>query len=267
MPSRSIESIKHAPRVRVLEVRRTALTAPRYRLVTLGGDELADFVTSSPTDHVGVIPPSASGDLLLPEVIDGRLHWPTPRPPMREYTVRRFDPASGELDVRFLMHGGGPVSSWAGAATPGERIGVVGPLVSDVMPDGYSNYLLLGDPTAIPAIARWLSILPEGATAQVLIAARSDDDVIKLHCAQPISVRWLTEGGYPEAEQLPHALADLELYTSDTFAWAAGEAVAMRAVRRILLEKPGLSAEAVKVTGYWRRDRSGFDHEAPLEAD
>jgi hypothetical protein len=35
----------------------------------------------------------------------------------------------------------------------------------------------------------------------------------------------------------------------------------------VLLEKPGLSPETVKVTGYWRRDRAGHDHEAPLDAD
>ena len=267
MPSRSIQSIKHPPRVRALEVRRVAQTGPRYQLVTLGGDELAGFETKSPTDHVGIIPPMASGELVLPAVVDGRLGWPTPRPPMREYTVRRHDPARGELDVRFLLHGGGPASNWAAAAAPGDRVGVVGPLVSEVMPDGYPNYLLVGDLTAVPAIARWLSVLPEGAMAQVLVAARREDDVIELRCAQPISLRWLTDGGDPEAEQLPPAVAALRLYARDTFAWAAGEAVAMRAVRRILLEKPGLSAETVKVTGYWRRDRPGFDHEAPLEAD
>ncbi len=267
MSSRSIELVKHPPRVRVLEVRRVAMPAPRYRLVTLAGDDLADFVTLGPTDHVGIVPPVSVGQLLLPDVIEGRLRWPISRPPMREYTVRRYDPAAGELDVRFLMHGGGPVSGWAASAQPGDRVGVVGPLVSKVMPDGYTNYLLAGDLTAVPAIARWLSVMPDAATAQVLIAAGDEDDIIELHCTQPISVRWLTEGGYPGADQLPVALADLDLYATDTWAWAAGEALAMREVRRVLLEKPGLSSDTVKVTGYWRRDRSDFDYEAPLEAD
>lgn len=267
MPSRVIELIKHPPRVRALEVRRVASPAPRYRLVTLGGDALADLVTLSPTDHVGIIPPVAGGELVLPEIIEGRLHWPNPRPAMREFTVRRLDRAAGELDVRFLMHGGGTVSGWAASAKPGDRLGVVGPLVSKVVPDGYPNYLLAGDRTAVPAIARWLSQLPEGASAQVVIAAASEDDVVELRCAQPIAVRWLTEGGHPEADQLPPALAELELYATDTWAWAAGEALAMRDVRRVLLGKPGLSVDTVAVSGYWRRGRSDFDYEAPLDAD
>ncbi len=62
-------------------------------------------------------------------------------------------------------------------------------------------------------------------------------------------------------------LAPLQLYSPDTFAWAAGEAVAMREVRRALLDKPELSPDTVKVTGYWRRDESDFDYEAPLATE
>ena len=100
--------------------------------------------------------------------------------------------------------------------------------------------------------------------AQVLIAARSEDDVIEFKCAQPIWVLWLTELSMPEADHLPLALEQLKLYSPDTFAWAAGEAVAMKEVRRVLLEDHGLAAENVKVTGYWRREQPDFDYEAPL---
>jgi len=250
-----------------LQVRRVKQPAPRYQLITLGGDDLADFQTPSATDHVGIIPP-LEGELVLPSVRDGRLAWPAgERPQMREYTVRRFDPGTREIDVRVLMHGAGPVADWALRATPGDEVGVVGPRTSKVMPDGFTNYLLAGDLTAIPAIARWLSELPAGAMAQVIIAARSEDDVIELKCAAPIFVRWLTDGGVPEADQLPRMLEMLTLYSPDTFAWAAGEAMAMRETRRVLLAKPELTNETVKVTGYWSRDRSDFDYEAPLGPD
>ena len=59
---------------------------------------------------------------------------------------------------------------------------------------------------------------------------------------------------------------ELELYSEDTFAWAAGEAVAMKEVRRVLLGDHGLPRENVKVTGYWRRDEPDFDYDSPLEA-
>ena len=266
MPTRTVELIKHPMRVRTVHVRAIKRTGPRYQLLTLTGDDLADFQSPSPTDHVGLIPPSEAG-LVLPEVVDGRLRWPEgERPPMREYTVRRFDPAARELDVRVLLHGNGPVARWAAGAQVGDTVGLTGPRSSKVMPDGFANYLLVGDLTAVPAIARWLTMLPEGAMAQVLIAARSEDDVVELKCAQPIWVLWLTDLSVPEADHLPLALEQLKLYSEDTFAWAAGEAVAMKEVRRVLVEDRRLPAENVKVTGYWRREQPDFDYEAPLEA-
>ena len=100
MPTRSVELIKHPMRVRTLEVRGVRKTGPIYQLITLGGDDLADFETLSPTDHVGLVPPTGNG-LVLPDVVDDRLRWPEgERPPMREYTVRRFDPEKRELAVR-----------------------------------------------------------------------------------------------------------------------------------------------------------------------
>jgi NADPH-dependent ferric siderophore reductase len=175
MPTRTVELIKHPMRVRRLEVRAIKRPGPLHQLITLGGDELADVRTPSPTDHVGLVPPTDQG-LALPDVLDDRLRWPGgERPPMREYTVRRFDAESRELDVRVLLHGNGPVSRWAAEVA----VGVVGPRASKVMPDGFANYLLLGDLTAVPAIARWLSLLPDGAMAQVLIVARTDDDVVE----------------------------------------------------------------------------------------
>jgi NADPH-dependent ferric siderophore reductase len=267
MPTRSVELIRHRMRVRTLQIRAVRRTGPLYQLITLGGDDLADFTTLSPTDHVGLVPPTENG-LVLPEVVDDRLRWPDgERPPMREYTVRRFDPAARELDLRVLLHDGGPVSRWAAEAQVGDTVGITGPRASKVMPDGFANYLLLGDLTAVPAIARWLSVLPDGAMAQVLIAARTDDDVVEFRCAQPIWVLWLTHLSSPEAEHLPLALEQLKLYSEDTFAWAAGEAVAMKEVRRVLLEQHGLPPENVKVTGYWRRHEADFDYDAPLAAD
>lgn len=266
MSTRSVELIRHPMRVRSLQVKAVRRPGPLYQLITLHGDDLVGFETPSPTDHVGLIPPSEHG-LVLPEVVDDRLRWPEgERPPMREYTVRRFDPAERVLDVRVLLHGNGPVSRWAAGAQVGDRVGVTGPRTSEIMPDGFANYLFVGDLTAVPAIARWLSVLPEGAMAQVLIAARSEEDVVEFHCSEPIWVFWLTDLAVPEADYLVRPLKELELYSQDTFAWVAGEAEAMRKVQRVLLDDIGIGRDDVKVTGYWRREQPDFDYDAPLES-
>ena len=66
MPTRSVELVKHPIRVRTLEIRAIKRPGPLYQLLTLAGDDLADFRTLSPTDHVGLVPPTEHG-LVLPD--------------------------------------------------------------------------------------------------------------------------------------------------------------------------------------------------------
>jgi len=51
----------------------------------------------------------------------------------------------------------------------------------------------------------------------------------------------------------------------DTYAWFAGEAGALRAVRRHLRDEAGLGADRVEVDGYWRRGVADHDHHQPVE--
>ncbi|WP_346254688.1 siderophore-interacting protein [Pseudonocardia autotrophica] len=53
--------------------------------------------------------------------------------------------------------------------------------------------------------------------------------------------------------------------TDQVFAWVAGEASAVRAVRRHLVGDRGLDKRAVAFTGYWRADLTQDD--APTEQD
>ena len=62
-------------------------------------------------------------------------------------------------------------------AAPGAWLGVGGPRSSVLMPDAYDAYLLVGDETALPCIARRLEELPPGARAIALIEVADADDV------------------------------------------------------------------------------------------
>ena len=62
MPTRSVELIKHPMRVRTLEVKAIKRPGPLYQLITLHGEDLTDFRTLSPTDHVGLVPPTGVGE-------------------------------------------------------------------------------------------------------------------------------------------------------------------------------------------------------------
>ena len=81
---------------------------------------------------------------------------------MRDYTPRRYDLDTLELDIDFVLHGDGPASTWAEQAKPGQFLHIGGPRGSMIVPDIFDSYLLIGDETALPAIARRL----EGLAAE-----------------------------------------------------------------------------------------------------
>src|SRR5204863_383877 len=58
---------------------------------------------------------------------------------------------------------------------------------------------------------------------------------------------------------------ELDFPRGAVFAWAAGEAASITALRRHLLRERGLDPERMRMTGYWRRNIANYDHHQPLE--
>lgn len=96
---------------------------------------------------------------MLPVQLDGTLEWPKePRPISRVYTVRRWDEQAGELDIDFVKHGTGVATVWAYRCQEGDTVHVAGP-ASSMAPPSADWLLVVGDDTALPAIARLLDDL------------------------------------------------------------------------------------------------------------
>lgn len=87
---------------------------------------------------------------------------------MQDYTPRRFD--AQELGIEFALHGDGPAANWARQAQPGQTLTVAGSRGSFIVPTGFDWHLLVGDDSALPAIARRLEELPEGKPVTVVLA-------------------------------------------------------------------------------------------------
>src|SRR5690606_41431860 len=113
--------------IRELVVLRTEPLTPTLIRLTLGGPGIEGFESHVPEEHVRLIFPDEDGQLRLPEANGDVLRWPRPFPVSREYTVRRFDPDAGELDVDVAVHRGGGASDWAEAVEPGARVPAAGP--------------------------------------------------------------------------------------------------------------------------------------------
>ncbi|VVN40524.1 NADPH-dependent ferric-chelate reductase [Pseudomonas fluorescens] len=177
-----------------------------------------------------------------------------PKPAMRDYTPRRYDLATLELDIDFVLHGDGPASTWAEQATPGQFLHIGGPRGSMIVPDIFDSYLLIGDETALPAIARRLEGLAGNRRALVIIEVENGKEQQVLNSAAEIDVIWvLREGG---KDHLLTTVRQVQIPTGNLYAWVATESKVSRQIRRVLLDEHGLDEQFVKAAGYWRLDGS-----------
>lgn len=255
----TVQRVRHPLKMRLLQVVRTEHVSPQLLRVTLGGAELADFVSASFDDHVKVFFPVDGADKpVLPDVGPDGIAFPEgqPRPPARDYTPRRHDSAKQELDIEFVLHGDGPASTWAAQVRPGQYLGVGGPRGSFVVPTAFDWHLLVGDDTALPAVARRLEELGRGTRAIVVLEVGNAAAQIPLASRAQVDVHWLHRGDAPEGSLLEAALRKITLPRGEGYAWAAGEAAAMKAVRQYLLTERGIDKKRIRASAYWKRGAS-----------
>lgn len=229
------------------------LVTPSMLRLTLHGPELAAFETHAPDDHVKVVFPHADGTRTDPVPNAERsLDWPRPLPPSRKYTVRRFDATACELDLDVVLHPGGLASRWATHVDVGEEVVLAGPPGAKAFAHTYAHYVLVADPTGLPAVARWLDESPVDVSADVVVDVDHEHERgYPLAARAGVRVQWLDRSGGSGAADV---VAGLEL-PADTFLFAAGEAGDVRPLRRWAREQ-GLDA---LVTGYWKRGVVEFD--------
>lgn len=252
----NVERMRHLLKVRRLRVQEVFRPSPHLVRVRLGGDDLHDFISASFDDHLKLmLPHHPEAPLVLPESGADGLSYPpdAQRPIMRDYTPRWFDPAAGLLDLEFALHGTGAAATWAMQARPGQEVGVGGPRGSFVVPTGFDWHLLVGDETALPAMARRLEELPPGAQAFVIAETADPADRRVLESRAGVTVQWLTEGA---DGGLAAAVAAWRRPTGEGYAWAAGEAAEMAATRRVMVEQHGVVKERMRVAAYWKRGAS-----------
>ena len=247
----TIHRVMHEIKRRKLEVLRVVELTPRMRRITLGGPELAGFISQGSDDHVKLFFPqtveeqAALENLQLSAGLKGNV-----MPPMRDYTPRRYDLNTFELDIDFVLHGDGPAASWAAQAQPGQYLHIGGPRGSMVVPDIFDSYLLVGDETALPAIARRLEELPANRRALVVIEVENVLEEQLLNSAASVDVIWVHRD--VPGEDLLSTVEGLKIPAGELYAWVATESALSRKVRRVLLDTHGLNEEFVKAVGYWR---------------
>jgi NADPH-dependent ferric siderophore reductase len=285
-----------APVVAEVEVVHVQRLCPSFVRVTFDGAALADFGVRGPLldqriklvlPAPGAPPPAVDLEhpdgwyaawLALPEAERGS---------MRTYTVRALH-GSGVgtrlvVDIVVHAHGTlGPGCRWALTAARGDRVLLVGPRMGtdfggiEFDPGRAGRLLLVGDETAVPAIASILESLPAGTSGRAYLEVPTSDDLLDLRPPRGMRVVWLPRNGVEHGEPTLGSVSALFGLTGASpydevgelddlwetpesspeeglYAWVAGESGMVARVRRLLVTQVGLPRRQVAFMGYWRQ--------------
>lgn len=220
---------------------------------------------------------------------------------MRTYTIR--DVLGSGRETRFVIdivvHEdglAGPGATWALQAKPGDRVLVMAPRRGvpfggiEFAPPYLDDLLLVGDETALPAIASIVADLKDGASGRVFIEVPDAADIVDLAAPPGIEVCWLPRGhtdagtrlvpevrthfGLGAGEWATEDEIDPDLWETPTwssageeigdgsrvnpelkhlYAWIAGESKMVTTLRRALVNELEVERAQVAFMGYWRK--------------
>jgi NADPH-dependent ferric siderophore reductase len=207
------------------QVLRREQVSPHLVRLVLGGPGLAGFEsTGVPDEWVGLVVPGQFQS--------------------RYYTVRSWDGA--ELVVDVVVHEVGLVTEWAAGEVTGDTVVLTEPKGSFAMPPDAGWLLLVGDLTAMPAIARIVGAVD----VPTRVWAEVPDDLTG-YLPAGADVTWLLPPAERES-RLADVVATVDWPTGPGYFWMAGESAQMRAIRKHLMRERRLPSTAYDVMGYWR---------------
>ncbi|TDX76600.1 NADPH-dependent ferric siderophore reductase [Rathayibacter sp. PhB151] len=251
--------------------------------------------TSSAHDFMASVADESGPDGLAPDWYTRWRELPDAlRNPLRTYTIRATRPELAEVDVDFVAHGDtGPASAWVESARVGAQVVIIAPDTRSELagggvewhPGAATTLLMAGDETAVPAISAILESLPASATGAAFLEVPSAADVLPLQHPAGVRVHWLVRTGTTPGAQLGDSVrgwatrfitahhrgvevSDVDVDSEilwevpaertdpGLYAWIAGEAGAIKLIRRCLVTELGVDRTRVAFMGYWRTGRS-----------
>lgn len=106
------------------------------------------------------------------------------------------------MTIDFVVHGSeGLAGPWAAAVQPGETVRFLGPGGSYTPDPAADWHLLVGDESALPAIAASVERAPEGARMVVLLEVEGPDEELKIAAPPGADIVWLHAGSARSARR------------------------------------------------------------------
>lgn len=216
---------------------------PHMIRVTLAGEGVAAVDAGDFTDrYIKLVlgPPPAPGG----------------RPTVRTYTIRKVHADGWDVDV--VEHGdvgyGGP---WARRVRPGDEVSFLGPGGGYAPSADAAWHLLVGDESALPAIAAATEALPADSRAVAFIEVAGPAEELPVVSDGDLRVVWIhrsdDSAGLVDVVRAAHRDGEFPHGVPQVF--LHGEAGFVRDLRRWVRAELGVPRELLSASGYWKRGR------------
>ncbi|MCD2179543.1 siderophore-interacting protein [Rhizobium sp. C1] len=171
----------------------------------------------------------------------------------RRYTVRAVDLAASMIDIDIFLHGeAGPGAAWVRSLRVGDLVGVAGPNGGGI--GQAERFLIAGDETALPAIARIMGLLPQHCVGDVWIETEESAERLPLEVPPGITLTWLARENDAGAALECAINGALARRTAEkTFVWVACEASAASRIRKHVRVAALHDNLDHLIAGYWKR--------------
>ncbi|MGW2957238.1 siderophore-interacting protein [Streptomyces sp. NPDC001220] len=171
---------------------------------------------------------------------------------LRTYSVWHYDP-SGVVELCVLDHPeGGPGAQWGRTVATGEQVRLRRPEGTFTLRPEAAHHVFVGDETASVAFGAMLAALPEEAAVCGCVETATAADRLPLAYAERLD--WVLRG----ETSLPEAVRRLAPEPGG-IAYVAGEARAVQAVRKVLVQEAGWDRRAVLTKPFWAPGRKGME--------
>ena len=250
-----------------VKVESVIMVSPGFVRVALQGPGLAAYREVHPADAFKImLPPTGHPSADLPaQDGNGVPHWPegARQPVARAFTVRYFYPEASRLEFDAMLHDTGLVRNWLDYVQPGDVIGIVGMRHEFHAGEGVTRHLIVGDSSALPAVAAIIESLEPGVPATVYLAIDHDADKALVPTRRDVKIYWVA-GGSPTGPDSPleRAVRRRERRGGRIQAWLAAEAGVVRGLRRWVLEELGVALDDLHAAAYWKAELSSTQRDA-----
>lgn len=254
----TLSSLPALPNLHEITVVSTVDVTPHMRRVVFSCTDVTPF--SGGDMHVRLLVPPRSRPPVWPGFReDGRIAWPQGDDALlvRVYTIRTIDTERREIGIDFLQHSvpgiSTPGADFARDARVGDRAALLGP-GGGGLPSARS-ILLIGDESALPAIARIAAEVPMGTRMRAIIEVENEAEEQPLPTNGRLEVSWLHRCEYHDRHDrllLSEATAAIASSDAETFVWAACEKSDIRAIRSVLKSRQH-DHKKMYVAWYWER--------------